>query len=143
MAMLRPKAHFHECNNYFQSNIEMYEFDYGLCAVTLAPQLRSAKLFDMDCSWKVKNGIMNYVDMFKTKYQNFLSNYANCMKKHALDLNFDNCYNAFIHPWSQSFCFKKLGPLVFKGQDERYISRDAFDKICRYFLKIVLVQVIE
>ena len=106
---------------FFQSNIEVYEWEYGLCAVTAAPQLRSAKLFDMDCSWKVKNGIMKYVDMFKPKYQSFVSNYASCMKKHAGDLNFDNCYNAFLHPWSQSFCFKKLGPLVFKGQGQRYI----------------------
>ena len=63
----------------------MYEWEYGLCAVTAAPQLRSAKLFDMDCSWKVKKGIMKYVDMFKPKYQNFVSNYASCMKKHAGD----------------------------------------------------------
>ena len=32
----------------FQSNIEVYEWEYGLCAVTAAPQLRSAKFFDMD-----------------------------------------------------------------------------------------------
>ena len=62
---------------------------------------------------------MKFADQFKQKYRTFINSYASCMKNAVRGLSYANCYSAFVSPWGQSLCMKKLGPMLAKQSETR------------------------